>query len=88
MTRSLARLSARRPIVTIVVWLVLVVIALAIAGQFLASATTTEFRLSGSAESERAAKLLVDRLRGLEPITEIVIVQSESLTVDAPEFRQ
>ena len=73
---------------TIVVWLVLVVIALALVGQFLASATTTEFRLSGSAESERAAKLLVDRLRGPEPITEIVIVQSESLTVDAPEFRQ
>ena len=73
---------------TIGVWLVLVVIALAIAGQFLASATTTEFRLSGSAESERAARLLVDRLRGPEPITEIVIVQSESLTVDAPEFRQ
>ena len=63
-------------------------IALAIAGQILASATTTEFRLSRSAESERAAKLLVDRLRGPEPITEIVIVQSESLTVDAPEFRQ
>ena len=73
---------------TIGVWLVLVVIALAIAGQFLASATTTEFRLSGSAESERAARPLVDRLRGAEPITEIVIVQSESLTVDAPEFRQ
>ena len=73
---------------TIVVWLVLVVIALALAGQFLTSATTTEFRLSGSAESERAARLLVDRLRGPEPITEIVIVQSESLTVDAPEFRQ
>ena len=49
--------------------------------------TTTEFRLRGSAESERADRLLEDRLRGPKPISEIVIVQSDSLTVDAPEFQ-
>ena len=88
MTQLLARISVQKPWVTVGVWIVLVVIGAALTQRLLDSATTTEFRLSGSAESERAAKLLKDRLRGPEPVTEIVIVQSESLTVDAPEFRQ
>ncbi len=50
-------------------------------------ATTTEFRLSSSAESERADRLLEDRLRGPKPIGEVVIVQSGARTVDTPEFR-
>ena len=88
MTQLLARISVQKPWVTVGVWIVLVVIGAALTQRLLDSATTTEFLLSGSAESERAAKLLQDRLRGPEPVTEIVIVQSESLTVDAPEFRQ
>ena len=88
MTQLLARISVQKPWVTVGVWIVLVVIGAALTQRLLDSATTTEFRLSGSAESERAAKLLKDRLRGPEPVTEIIIVQSESLTVDAPEFRQ
>ena len=88
MTQLLARISVQKPWVTVGVWIVLVVIGAALTQRLLDSATTTEFRLSGSAESERAAKLLKDRLRGPEPVTEIVIVQSESLTVDAPEFQQ
>ena len=87
-TGFLARVSARRPWITIGVWLALVVVAAVITQNLLDSATTTEFRLSGSAESECAAKLLEERLRGPEPVSEIVIVQSESLTVDDPEFRQ
>ena len=47
----------------------------------------TELVLSGSAESARASKLLEDRLRGPEPLVEIVIVQSDSLTVDDTEFQ-
>ena len=50
-------------------------------------ATTTEFKLSGSAESSRAERLLEDNLRGPTQINEIVIVQSDSLTVDDPGFR-
>ena len=88
MTQLLARISVQKPWVTVGVWIVLVVIGAALTQRLLDSATTTEFLLSGSAESERAAKLLQDRLRGPEPVKEIVIVQSESLTVDAPEFQQ
>jgi RND superfamily putative drug exporter len=79
-------MSAQRPLVTIGSWLLLVVIALVVVLQLLGTATTTEMGLGESFESEEAARTL-ERLRGgAEPITEIVIVQSETLTVDAPEF--
>ena len=86
MTQTLARFSARRPIVMIGAWFVLVVIALAIVGQLFASATTTELRLSGGFESEKAVAAL-ERLRGgPEPISEVIVIQSEMLTVEDPAF--
>ena len=87
MTEFLARVSARRPWVTIGVWLVVLVVALALIRSLLPSATTTEFRLGSSYESQRASALLEDRLRGPKPLAELVIVQSPTLTVDDPEFR-
>ena len=88
MTEFLARVSSRKPLLTIALWLLVALIGEALSGSLLESATTTEFRMGGGAESVRAARLLEDRLRGPEPITETVIVQSESLTVDAPAFRE
>ena len=88
MTEFLARISSRKPLLTIALWLLVALIGGALSGSLLESATTTEFRMGGGAESVRAARLLEDRLRGPEPITETVIVQSESLTVDAPAFRE
>ncbi len=99
MTEWLARVSARRPLVVIAVWAVIALIAGGFAvdaemapgpkplTDILDKGTITEFRLRSSAESERADRLLEDRLRGPKPISEIVIVQSDSLTVDAPEFQ-
>ena len=87
MTESLAQISARRPWLTVGAWLVVLIVALALIQNLLGSATTTDFRLSGSYESERAAALLEDRLRGPEKLAEIVIVQSPSLTVDDEAFR-
>ena len=87
MTGTLARICAQRPLITIGVWLVLIVIALALIRALLPSATTTEFSLAGRYESERASSMLEDRLRGPKPLSELVIVQSPSLTVDDPEFR-
>ena len=82
MTEALARISARRPWPVIALWIVLVVIAVLLSGRLLDSATTTELRLGGGVDSQRAAELLETRLRGgPEPITEIVIVQSDTLTV-------
>ena len=58
------------------------------------SATTTELRLTGGVESERARRLL-DEVKLLEAealgvpasVTEIVVVQSDSRTVDDADFR-
>ena len=88
MTEMLARVSARRPLAVIALWLAAMVAAGLVAGALLESALTTEFRLNSSFESARAKSLLEDRLRGPAPVSEIVIVQSDSLTVDDPEFRQ
>ena len=87
MTGFLARISARRPLVTIAIWLVVAVIAGGLGSSLLDSATTTELRLTSGADSQRAADMLESRLRGPQPVTEIVVVQSETLTVDDPEFR-
>lgn len=89
MTEALARISARRPWLIIVLWVVLVVIGVLLIRSVLDSATTTELRLGGGVDSQRAAELLETRLRGgPEPITEIVIVQSDTLTVDDAAFRE
>ena len=89
MTEALARISARRPWWMVALWVVLVVVGGLLSSQLLDSATTTELGLGGRAESERAAELLETRLRGgPEPVTEIVIIQSDGLTVDDPAFRE
>ena len=87
MPALLARFSARRPLLVIAVWLVLVVVSLAVVRAFLPTATTTDLRLAGRYESERAAALLDDRLRGPEKLAEIVLIQSPSLTVQDDAFR-
>ncbi len=51
------------------------------------SATTTALSLGSDYESEQAASLLEDRLRGPTPLNELVIVQAPSLTVDDPQFQ-
>ena len=88
MTDALARMSARRPWLTIAIWVLALVVGLGLVGRLLGSATTTEFSLSTEVEATKAADLLEDRLRGPEPITEVVVVQSDSLTVDDPAFRE
>ena len=88
MTDALARISARRPWITIGLWVVAVVVALGLSGQLLESATTTELRLSPGFESEDTRRLLEDRFPITQQVQEVVIVQSDSLTVDDPAFRE
>ena len=66
MTEALARISARRPWLTIALWVVVVLVALVLVDRLLGSATTTEPRLTGNIESNRAEDLLEERLRGPE----------------------
>ncbi|MXZ45698.1 MAG: MMPL family transporter [Chloroflexi bacterium] len=86
MTDALARISARRPWVTIGLWVVAVIVALGVSGQLLDSATTTELRLSPGFESEDTRELLQERFPSTQAPREIVIVQSDTLTVDDPAF--
>ena len=86
MTEFLARFSARRPLLVLTLWAVLTLVAGAISIKLLDSATTTELKLTGGAESEIAGRLLEERLRGPEPLIELVVVQSDAVTVDDPEF--
>ena len=86
MTEFLARFSARRPLLVLTLWAVLTLVAGALTIRLLDSATTTELRLTGGAESEIAGRLLEERLRGPEPLIELVVVQSDAMTVDDPEF--
>ncbi len=90
MTESLARFSARLPWLVIALWVVLVIVGGGLSSQLLDSATTTELKLGGGAESEQAAELLETRLRDgkPEPVMEFVIIQSDSLTVDDPAFQE
>ena len=89
MTESLARISSRRPWVTIAIWFALVLVAIGVIGLWLPTATTTELRLIprfGEVESVTVNELLEGN--PIEPPpTEIVIIQSEALTVDDAAFR-
>lgn len=86
MTDALARISARRPWLTIGLWAVAVIVALALSGRLLDSATTTELRLESGFESEDTRALLAERFPSTQTPREIVIVQSDTLTVDDPAF--
>ena len=90
MTESLARISSRRPWVTIGIWFLLSLVALGIIGQWLPTATTTELRLIprfGEIDSVTATELL-EGTPIEPPPAEIVIIQSEALTVDDAAFRE
>ncbi|MYK26451.1 MAG: MMPL family transporter, partial [Dehalococcoidia bacterium] len=86
MTDLLARVSARRPWLTIGLWVVLFVVAGALNVNLLESATTTELRLSPGFESEDTRRLLEERFPDTQQPREVVVVQSDSLTVDDPAF--
>ena len=100
---SLSRASASHALLVVGFWVLLGLVAAYIsfgpprtpAGlDMLESATTTELRLSGSVESEKAKRLLEDvgRLEAEQlgiPVSlpEVVVIQSDSLTVDDPAFQ-
>jgi putative drug exporter of the RND superfamily len=86
-TERLARASARRPWVTVGVWLVLLVAGILGVSRLLGGVLTNEFEFTNEPESIRAERILEDRLRGPERVTEFLILISPSLSVDDPEFQ-
>ena len=87
-TEALARGSARRPWTVIGLWVLALVIAGALVATLLNDALTTQFVFTNTPESQRGVDLM-EELRGLPISTnEVVIVQSDTLTVDDPAFQQ
>ncbi len=82
---ALARTSAQRPWTVVGIWLVTLVVTFAIAATMIGSALTTDFSFTDNPESEQAATL-IEELRGETTIPELVIVASETGTVQDPAF--
>ena len=88
LTGRIASAAARRPWVTIGVWLVVLAVALIMTRALLGDALTTEDSLTNNPESERAQQLLDERLgESNNTIDEMVIVRSTTLTVDDLAYR-
>ena len=84
----ITRLTARRPWVTIGLWVALVVIALFLVATLLSDGITTKFDFTNVPESKRADNLLEEKLHRPKGTNEVVIIQSDTLTVNDPEFAQ
>ncbi|MFQ5873068.1 MAG: MMPL family transporter [Dehalococcoidia bacterium] len=73
----------------IAIWVVVFILAVVFNFIFLGDALTTEFEFTNNPEGKRGFDLLEERLRGPRQANEIVIVRSESSTVDSdPAFRE
>jgi RND superfamily putative drug exporter len=86
-TEYLARISALHPWRVLGIWAVVFVVAFGVIGAAFADALTTEFRPTNNPDSKQAQTLIDDRITGIETVPETVLVRSETLTVDDPEFR-
>lgn len=87
-TESMARACALHPWRTIGLWAALIIVAFLLSNALLSDALTTQFRFTNNPDSQRANDLVEERLRGPKRATELVIVQSETLTVDDTAFRE
>jgi putative drug exporter of the RND superfamily len=86
-SETVARASSRRPWTTLGVWIVLVAAAGYLSSQLLGDVLSQEFDFTNEPESVRAQEVIDEKFggNGAED-TEFVIVQSDSATVEDPEF--
>lgn len=86
LTEWLARFGTRRPWLVLALWAVFFLIGGAFASH-IGNVLTNEQDFTTEPESAKATRLLEERLRGPRAATEMVIVRSETRTVDDPQFR-
>jgi RND superfamily putative drug exporter len=86
-TEALASVSARHPWTVIGLWLATLVGAFIVIGTLLSGALTTEVSLTNGPDSERADDIL-ESWRGPTHSNEIIIVESQDLTVDDAAFEE
>jgi RND superfamily putative drug exporter len=88
-TAGLARISARRPWVVLGAWVLVLVVAVGLMSR-LSDALTTEANFTNEPEAVKGLEAL--EASGLQSeeivLTETVVIQSETYTVDSPEFQQ
>ena len=85
---GLARRSARRPWITIGIWVAIFVVSILLVATLLEDGLTTKFVFTGTPEAQRGLNLQEDLRGGFPGTNEVVIVESADLTVDAPEFQE
>jgi uncharacterized membrane protein YdfJ with MMPL/SSD domain len=84
---SLARASARKPGLTVGLWVVLLAVAGFVTSQLLGDALTTDFDFTNRPEAVRARELIEERLRGPDKLAETYIVLSDDTSVEDPAFQ-
>ncbi len=87
-TTGTASASARHPWRVLSLWGVALVLAVVATVTGLSGALTTNVSFTNNPESVTGSNLLSARLRGTSPVTETVVVQSDTLTVNDPQFQQ
>ena len=87
-TESMSRRCAHHPWVTIVIWILIIAIGGTLAFSLLGDALTSEMEFTNSPESKRADDLLEESFPQATAVDEIVIIRSESLTVEDDGFRE
>lgn len=87
-TESLARSCARRPWVTIGVWVAAMALAAVLIVNFLGDALVTDVEPTNNPESSEALDLMDERLGVVEEeaLNEMIIVRSDTFVVDDVEF--
>ena len=85
--QGVARWSAAHRFQVIGLWVVLFVIGGFLTSSYLSGALTTRAEFTNNPESKQAQTLLEERLTGPQRSNEVVIVRSESRTVNDPQFK-
>lgn len=88
-TESLARACARRPWLTIGVWIGIMLLAVFCIVTMLGGALVTDAKFTSEPESIVALNIMDERLGtdSSQYLDEMIIVRSSTLTVDDAEFR-
>ncbi len=85
-TETLARSSAQRPWTTVILWLVVLVTAIGLTSALLGDALTTAADFTDNPESVQA-QVLIDEVRGVETATEMIVVTSDVVGIDSPDYQ-
>ena len=86
-TEGLARACASHPKRTLAVWLGVVLVSFVVIALLLGSALTSEGDVTSNPDSKQAEALIEESFPPAPTPSEIIVVRSDSYTVDQPEFR-